>query len=150
MICAKVGKWLKIESVFTLICQFIPIIRCHAMLNNLSISSSIPPCSHCGQLCSAGIPPVMTIAHQITLPGSAALCVRGCKGIFKLPIMQLISPYKVSYIWEEIINEDKSQAFCFISLSGLAWKKCKQTGLWFILVDDFRSELPLNTSDLVR
>ena len=28
-----------------------------------------------------------------------------------------------------------------ISLPELAWKKCKQTGLWFILVDDFRCAL---------
>ena len=38
----------------------------------------------------------------------------------------------------KILNEDKSQAlFYIISLPELAWKKCKRTGLWFILVDNF-------------
>ena len=42
------------------------------MLNNLSISSSIHPCSHCGQFCSAGTPSndYFSSDHLASLPSS--------------------------------------------------------------------------------
>ena len=37
-----------------------------------------------------------------------------------------------------------------ISLPEVAWKKCKQKGLWFILVDIFRSEVTITVHWLIN
>ena len=47
-------------------------------------------------------------------------------------------------MWRKLSMRMNHKLFVYIiSLPELAWKKCKQTGLWFILVDDFRCH-PLN------